>query len=239
MVIYKITNKLNNKVYIGQTVQSLKDRLNHHFRSSPNSPMFRARKKHGKENFSIEEIDTAQTLEELNEKEIYWIAFYHSTNREKGYNLMSGGGNKGKHSEESKKKMSESHKAGMTEERKNLISEKTKLGMTEEVRKKISEVQKGRKHSAELIEKRIAPRRGYKWTEESKKKSSETQKGRKKTPEQIEKVASKLRGRKQSPEVIEKRRLANIGRKATPEQREKYRQAALKREAKRRENREN
>ena len=115
MRIYKITNTQNTKVYIGQTVQKLSDRLNHHFRANPESVMYRAGAKHGRENFTIEEIDSASSIEELNEKEIYWIAFYNSTDRSKGYNLMSGGGNKGSHSEESNLKMSKSQKASMTE----------------------------------------------------------------------------------------------------------------------------
>lgn len=238
MVVYKITNLVNKKVYIGQTIQSIKDRLNHHFRANKATPLYRAHLKYGRESFSIEVIDTALTIDELNEKEIYWIEFYKSTEYDIGYNLMSGGGNKGRHSEESKKKMSETHKANMTDERKQLISERTKEGMTEEVRKRLSEIKAGIKQSPELIEKRAAARIGYKWTEESKRKSSETQKGRKKSPEQIEKVRKALLGRKRTPEAIEKTAAANRGRKATPEQREKYRKAALLREAKRRENRE-
>lgn len=37
--------------------------------------------KYGEANFSFEEIDSAETIEELNEKEQYWIKFYHSTDK--------------------------------------------------------------------------------------------------------------------------------------------------------------
>jgi hypothetical protein len=47
----------------------------------------------GIENFEFSVIDTAQSIEELNEKEIYWIDYYKSTNKKYGYNLDSGGNN--------------------------------------------------------------------------------------------------------------------------------------------------
>ena len=51
----------------------------------------RAIRKYGPDNFIIEEIDTAQTKEELNEKEIYWIDFYNSNSPDIGYNMTHGG----------------------------------------------------------------------------------------------------------------------------------------------------
>lgn len=47
--------------------------------------------KYGKDNFVCELIDTTSSLKELNNKEIYWISFYNSTNRNIGYNLTNGG----------------------------------------------------------------------------------------------------------------------------------------------------
>jgi len=193
MVIYRITNTVNNKVYIGQTVQNLNDRLNHHFRSNPKLPLYKAHLKYGRKSFIIEIIDKAETLEELNDKEVYWIQYYDSTNKKNGYNLMTGGGNKGRHSDISKRKMSESQKKSMTREKKDKIS-KAARNISDETRRKMSEAKKGKKQSPELIKKRADARRGYKWTEESKRKSSEKQKGRKFTEEHIEnmkKAASK------------------------------------------------
>lgn len=71
--------------------------------------MYKAFNKHGYENFTIDIIDTAETIDELNSKEIYWISYYDSTNRDKGYNLCEGGSNTVgfRHSEESKRLMSE------------------------------------------------------------------------------------------------------------------------------------
>ena len=95
MYIYKITNLLNNKIYIGQVYnKSIYDRFRRHIREAkPTSKSYigRAIAKHGFENFTIEEIDTANTLEELNEKEKYWITYYNSTDLNYGYNLTPGG----------------------------------------------------------------------------------------------------------------------------------------------------
>lgn len=95
MYIYKITNKINNKVYIGQVYnKTIQDRFNRHINSATeNSKSYigRAIYKYGKDNFICECIDTATTLQELNEKEKYWISYYNSTNQNFGYNLTAGG----------------------------------------------------------------------------------------------------------------------------------------------------
>lgn len=94
--IYKIQNKITNKIYIGQSV-SIKDRWRNHLyfaywndekNHSYNYPLYRDIRELGKENFSfslIEECDSSL----LNEREIYWISFYDSYNN--GYNQTSGG----------------------------------------------------------------------------------------------------------------------------------------------------
>jgi group I intron endonuclease len=62
-VIYKITNIVNGKCYIGQTIKTIKQRFNKHFYLSkqkiPITAISKAIKKYGKENFIIEEIDYA------------------------------------------------------------------------------------------------------------------------------------------------------------------------------------
>jgi group I intron endonuclease len=95
MIIYKVTNLVNNKIYIGQTIKTLKERIKNHVRESKNKNIYRpfllALKKYGLENFLFEEIDNADSLNELDKKEIYWINLYDSTNKEKGYNISFGG----------------------------------------------------------------------------------------------------------------------------------------------------
>jgi group I intron endonuclease len=218
MIIYKITNKINSKIYIGQTIGTLSNRWNSHCKNKKFSLITAAINKYGKENFTIEEIAKCSSREELNMREAMFIYAFGSNNRDTGYNIMEGGDNHTTHSTETRA----------------IISKKAR-NISDETRKKMSEAKKGKKQTPEQIAARI--KTGRVWSEESKRKSSEKQKGRKKSPEQVEKVRKKLIGRKQTPEEIEKRRLSNIGRKATLEQKEKYRQAALKREAKKREKR--
>lgn len=94
--IYKITNKINGKVYIGQTRKSIKQRWNEHKKTAftksgrtSDYPLYRAFRKYGIENFKIEEIEECY-FEKLNEREIYWIKYYNSTSK-KGYNQSLGG----------------------------------------------------------------------------------------------------------------------------------------------------
>lgn len=88
MYIYKITNKINNKVYIGQTTKTISERFQRHkndaLSNRLNTHLAKAIRKYGVENFIIEQIDTAKTQQELTEKEYYWINFYDATH--KGYN---------------------------------------------------------------------------------------------------------------------------------------------------------
>ena len=99
MFIYKISNDINNKVYIGQTIRPIEDRFQRHLSDAINNILdthfARAIRKYGKEHFFIEEIDKANNQEELNLKEQYWIRFYDSVND--GYNetdaLYKCGGN--------------------------------------------------------------------------------------------------------------------------------------------------
>lgn len=92
MKIYKITNKINGKIYIGQTIRDLDERQKRHINDAKKGDdlyFHRAILKYGEENFIIEEIDSAETQTELNKKEIYYIGKYNSY--ENGYNSTFGG----------------------------------------------------------------------------------------------------------------------------------------------------
>lgn len=96
MIVYKATNKINNKVYIGITTKTLEHRMKIHLRDSKNKDtyFYRAIRKYGFDNFTWEIIDTASTVKELEEKEKYYISIYNSfDNKELGYNTQSGGHN--------------------------------------------------------------------------------------------------------------------------------------------------
>ena len=104
--IYVITNKINNKRYIGITTRNLEQRWYEHKRKSVlmknEFKLYPAMNKYGIENFIIEGIDTADSLNELNEKEIFYIKKYDTINS--GYKILPGGINS-KHTEESKNKI--------------------------------------------------------------------------------------------------------------------------------------
>jgi len=84
-VIFKITNLINSKLYIGK---SSNDRASY-FGSG--RAIKAAINKYGKINFKKEIIDTAETLSELNSKERYWIQYYNSYEPTIGYNRSLGG----------------------------------------------------------------------------------------------------------------------------------------------------
>jgi len=110
-IIYKITNNINNKVYIGQTTRDLETRMSEYSSAhkSCNEYIRNSIKKHGFHNFNYQIIDTCMNLLELNYKEIYWINYFNSTNKENGYNISLGGTNSIT-SDITKERMSLSHK---------------------------------------------------------------------------------------------------------------------------------
>lgn len=110
--LYKITNLITNKIYIGKTY-SIKRRWNDHKSTAKNkdksySYLHRSMNKYGFENFSIIEIAKFESEQEALKQEIALIERYKSNDRNIGYNITIGGdGACGyKHTELSKKKMS-------------------------------------------------------------------------------------------------------------------------------------
>jgi group I intron endonuclease len=88
MLIYKATNKQNGKIYIGLTRKTIADRLRTHLCSGH---LFTAAlKQFGKDQFEIIEIDRAETVGALAQKEKYWIDFY-NCRHPNGYNIAPGG----------------------------------------------------------------------------------------------------------------------------------------------------
>lgn len=126
-IIYKITNKVNNKVYIGQHTgfsgqenEGAQKRLNEHFRDSRKNRKSRmylhnAIVKHGEENFTIEVIKICP-IDEIDKWEIKYIAEFLSTNKKIGYNLKMGGkqGFLPNNEDSSREKMSEKRRNNET-----------------------------------------------------------------------------------------------------------------------------
>ena len=96
-IIYKVTNSLTNKIYIGQTIENLQIRKNKHYfkarkflkENKYTNHFFNALNKYPEETFTWEIIDYASNQQELDEKEAYWIKYYNSIKH--GYNIREGG----------------------------------------------------------------------------------------------------------------------------------------------------
>lgn len=99
--IYILLNMVNQKVYVGQTVQSLNKRLCRH-KSNANlgctEPIYNAIRKYGWNNFKYyvvyqtQEVDDREIIsKELDDKEKYYISYFNSTNNKYGYNILLGG----------------------------------------------------------------------------------------------------------------------------------------------------
>lgn len=89
--IYKITNRVNNKVYIGQTKYTVEHRWKQHLRALREKrqyALYKAMSKYGIENFSIDQLEEVD-IDKLDEREIFWIAKYDSF--KSGYNMANGG----------------------------------------------------------------------------------------------------------------------------------------------------
>jgi group I intron endonuclease len=167
MIIYKITNLINGKVYIGQTTRRLKDRFVRYVQKGIQTYFFNAIEKYGYDKFMVSIVQQCVNREELNEREQYWISFYKSTLSKHGYNSHPGGLNKEMH-----------------ERTKLILSEKCSgWHHTEEARKRIGEAGKGRhlgKHYSKSHRENLSKAHmGFVFSEQRKKNFSEKMKGRK------------------------------------------------------------
>lgn len=104
MVIYMVTNLINDKKYIGLTTHTFNIRYGasgigaermlkyYSYRgNSMNEHLYNSMKKYGVENFKVEIIDFSDDVEELKEKEKFWIKFYNTRDDRCGYNISEGG----------------------------------------------------------------------------------------------------------------------------------------------------
>ena len=94
--IYKLTNNVNGKIYVGQTKQTLEERFNSHIydmnrEKFKHRPIYLAMKKYGVENFSIEKIEDCDDII-ADERERFWIGYLNTC--VEGYNVALGGAGK-------------------------------------------------------------------------------------------------------------------------------------------------
>lgn len=146
MIIYKATNLINGKAYIGKTNYSLEKRKNGHLRSSknPKTVFHQAINKYGADNFEfvvLEELKLHKN-ERLNKREIYYIALL-DTKTPNGYNMTEGGDGQSKGYKSPMKGihfLSEEAKEKIREKRKNQIfSEETKKKRSDSLKKAYAE----------------------------------------------------------------------------------------------------
>ena len=234
--IYKITNKLNNKAYIGQSYDIHRRWKTYSEKSCHNTHLLNSFKLYGISGFSFE------ILEELSEEKVTdsaltfleksYIKLYETLNPSKGYNLKDAGP-KGRPTEETKVKISEGGLRSYKEGRK---PPRSMLGRkhSEETKAKISISNKGKnrgKPCSEASKKATSLKmKGVPKSEEQKAKMRVTRALQKPhSLESIERQAEKLRGRKDSEETRKKK--SESAKKRTPLTKEQKlkRSIALKR----------
>lgn len=210
--VYIHTNKINGKIYVGQTVHgdNLEKRWGRNGAGYKSSPRFwSAICQYGWDGFEHEVVASRLTLDEANHFEELLIEKLDTTNLDKGYNLKSGGENnllsdeakqkisnahKGKSlSEEHKKKLSEIRKDRVfSDEHKRRLSEsqigKKKHPLSDELKKKLSEAHTGHVVSLETCRKIGEANKGKTMSEESKTRNAEAHKGKRHTEETKKKM---------------------------------------------------
>jgi group I intron endonuclease len=179
-IIYKATNLINGKIYIGQTTKKLDERKGNHISRSKKCKDFRtfqyALYTYGKKNFKWEIIYECDEVM-LDMMETFKIMVNHSHYTENGYNLTWGG---------------QSNRRGCKH--------------TEETRKKISDVMKGKQISEETRQKIGKGNKGHSVSEETRKKISEGNKNKIVSEETRRKQSIALKGHSVSDEQIQKQK---------------------------------
>ena len=153
MIIYKITNTINNKIYVGKTKKSLETRWKEHcykaFHEKRDYHFLQAIRKYGPDCWSMDIIEEVEN-DISNEREKYWISFYNSFDSECGYNSTIGGDGLIEMSNEARQKLSKSL-MGRVPWNKGKTGYKS-VPCSEEKKRKIGESQRGihkSKHSDE------------------------------------------------------------------------------------------
>ena len=173
MIIYKATNKINGKAYIGQTRTTLSQRKREHkcHKSKKNGAFYNAIKKHGWHNFKWQIVFKAKNIDDLNCKEQIAIQ-EHNTLAPNGYNLTTGGGNN-KVTDEVRQKLSDKAKRQFaSKQARKKLSEQAKKQWADPVMRAkmragwdakkdiIIKKNTGRKHTAEARKKMSLAMRG-------------------------------------------------------------------------------
>lgn len=149
MIIYYIKNKLNNKMYIGQSIHTLQWRIKGHLQCVKRGikrKLYNAIRKYSWDNFEYGIICNCQSLQELNQKETEYIIKYDTYKH--GYNMGLGGDNNVMFSEETKQKHDNIMRTDKVRNKISITMKKLRQdkGFSKETRNKISEKLKGNEH---------------------------------------------------------------------------------------------
>ena len=150
-IIYCIRNTINNKMYFGQTTETFDQRYRNGIQNTHNEHLKKSIDKYGIENFEIDkEFDIAYSKEELDKLENMYIIAWNTFNSTYGYNKTYGGSSSGKHTEETRNKISKSLKGKMAGEKHPMYGKHR----SEETKIRIGEGNKGKIMPKESLQKR-------------------------------------------------------------------------------------
>lgn len=162
MLIYRITNTVNSKSYVGLTSRSVRQRWTEHQRATrkgSNLPLHNAFRKYGPDSFTIEVIEKCDSLELLREREQHWIRELGTFGG--GYNATAGGDGSTGHAvtDEHKKILSEAHQGNQHAKGYRHSDEARKrIGETSKARDAIGSKTRGKKLSKLQVDR---SRRGH------------------------------------------------------------------------------
>jgi group I intron endonuclease len=244
--VYVITNFLNGKIYVGQTVNSLEQRWRGHIHDADrgrNYPLHNALRKYGTDNFTIAELATATSQEELNALEQKFVAGYRSNERGIGYNVRAGGDGGGSLADSTRKKISARLMGHAAPNKGKPMPEHQYVEMvarqrahpptlgkhwSDEIKAKIGAANKISRSGVRLSDshrRHIGDglRRYYRSSEQalenSRQRASHARAHR--TPETFRKIADAQKGKRLPAELIENLRILSIGKKHTEETKRK------------------
>ncbi len=215
MLVYKVTNRVNGKVYIGKTVRAIEARWKqhvHYARRGSKPPIAIAIRSYGPESFDVSPLVFTNSLQELNSLERKYIQEFKSYDREYGYNLTLGGD--GASPGEFNPMFGKTHTDEVKRKLRNLRIGTTQ---TEETKKKIGDAVRGenngfygRHHSEETKSFLSAhcgiPNIGSRRSQETRDRMSEAAKGKAKSKEHCLHISESKKGKSRGPHSIESRK---------------------------------
>lgn len=193
MIIYKIINSINDRIYVGISSKDIQTRFNWHIRDckkGAKKKLYSAMRELGVEKFSIELLEECNDKNIIREKEEYYIQLFDAYNN--GYNASPKSGGVRQHSLESKKKMSEVALG-------RFVSVETKYKQSKSMKQYWESLSEERKY--ELAQKVKGRYKGLKRSDEFKKQCAERMTGSKRSIETKNKMSQSRKGRILAKEV--------------------------------------